>query len=127
MGRGRDRFYLPPVVPPFSVYLYVESVRDILIDSYHDVGLVRPKAEDWERAREGADRFFEWGGSWPLNVPSKPEHRKISERTCDRTVWVKLTFGSCVEDHGSGRVRPQTGGEYFGFTYLRSPYEWKAV
>jgi len=68
---------LPSIVPPLSVFLHIEPVRDVLVDPNHDVGLVRPKAEDRERAREGTNRFLKRGGSWPLNVPSKPVHERL--------------------------------------------------
>lgn len=63
---------VPSIVPPLSIILCIEPVRDFLIDSDHDVGLVRSKAEDRERTRERADRFLERCGSWPFNVPGEP-------------------------------------------------------
>lgn len=63
---------VPSIVPPLSINLCVEPVCDLLIDSDHDVGLVRSKAKDRERSRERTDRLLERCGSWPLNVPSEP-------------------------------------------------------
>jgi len=60
---------IPSIVPPLSILFRIEFVRDLLIDSDHDVSLVRSKAEDRERACEGTNRFRERCGSRPLNVP----------------------------------------------------------
>jgi len=70
--RERGGSNVPSIVPPLSIFLRIESVRDFLIDSDHDVGLVRSKAEDRERTRERADRFLKRCGSWPFNVPGEP-------------------------------------------------------
>ena len=69
---------LPSVVPPLSIVLRVEPVRDILVNSNHNVGLVCSKAEDRERARERPNRLLEGSRSWPLNVPSEPVCQEIS-------------------------------------------------
>ena len=68
---------VPSVVPPLSILFRIQFVRDLLIDSDHDVSLVRPKAEDRERTCERADCFLKGGGSWPLNVPSEPVRQGI--------------------------------------------------
>jgi hypothetical protein len=71
-GRGGSGRHSPSIEPPLPTVLCIKLVCNLLIDSDHDVGLVRPKAEDRERTRERADRFLDGGGSWPLNVPSEP-------------------------------------------------------
>ena len=70
--RGWGRLCSPSIEPPLSIFFHVEPVRNILINSNHNIGLVCPQAEDRERARERANCFLEWGGSWPLDVPSEP-------------------------------------------------------
>jgi len=65
-------FNVPSIVPPLPIILYIELVRDILVDSDHDVGLVRSKAEDRERTRKGTDRCLKGCGSRPSDVTSEP-------------------------------------------------------
>ena len=83
---------VPSTVPPLSIILRVEPVSDLLIDSNHDVGLVRSKAQDRERTRERADRFLERCGSWPLDVPGEPVRLDTSTTVTATGRWAKAYF-----------------------------------
>ena len=124
-GAGGD-FHLPSIIPPLSILFHIKPVRDILIDPDHDVGFIRAKTEDGERTRERADRFLEWGGSRPLNIPSEPVRQRVSGRdrswTPGRNV-LPVTIVTIGEEDELDLARGIKG--HFRSTYLRSPYEWK--
>lgn len=71
-GENSGGLNLPSIVPPLSITLLVQLVRNPLIDSNHHIGLVRSEAQNRKRTRKRADRFLERGGGRPLNVPGEP-------------------------------------------------------